>query len=60
MKKKVVRKDHHHNIPLPVLLIPGFIIIISFFLFISQLKDWAFLTMGAAIVVAVLIHREEE
>ena len=53
------KSNHHHTIPMPMLLIPGIIIIISLFLFISELKDWAYMVMGIAIVVAILIHREE-
>ncbi len=55
-----MKKDQHHTIPMTILLIPGAIMVISFFLFISELKDWAYLVMGMAITVTILIHREEE
>jgi len=54
-----MKKNHHHTIPLPVLLIPGIIIVISLFLFISGLQEWSYLIMGIAIVVAILIHKED-
>ncbi|MCF7798550.1 hypothetical protein K9M74_01465 [Candidatus Woesearchaeota archaeon] len=59
-KKKIVKQDHHHTIPLSILLIPCAIIIISLFLFIAGLKDWAYMTIAIAIIIAILIHREEE
>lgn len=58
-KKRTIRKDHHHTIPMALLLIPGIIMIISLFLFISGLQEWSYLVMGMAIVIAILIHRED-
>ncbi|MGM5481138.1 MAG: hypothetical protein ACQESE_01870 [Nanobdellota archaeon] len=54
------RKHHHHTIPLQIVLIPGLMMLGSLLLFVFGMKDLSYLIVGMAIVIAILIHREEE
>jgi len=49
-------QSRHHEIPLQILLIPGAFLLISVILLASGFSDWAFLFMGIAIVIAMLMH----
>lgn len=53
-------KKKHHLIDMPVLFIPGFFLLVSIFLLLMDLVNWAFLSLGVAIVIAILIHKENE
>ncbi|MGM5480377.1 MAG: hypothetical protein ACQESC_02870 [Nanobdellota archaeon] len=55
-----IRKHHHHTIPLQLVLIPGLMLLVSLLLFVFGYKDISYLIVGMAIVVAILIHREDE
>ncbi len=52
-------KKKHHLIPFEVLLIPGGFLLVSVFLMLFGHMDWAFLFVGIAIVVAIMIHKED-
>ena len=53
-------KKKHHLIPMPVLLIPGAFLLISVFLLLFGNTEWAFLFVGIAVVIAILIHKEND
>ena len=52
-------KKKHHLIDMPILLIPGIFLLASVFLLIFDKSNWAFLSLGIAIVIAILIHKED-
>ncbi|MFW5865840.1 MAG: hypothetical protein ACOCU6_01970 [Nanoarchaeota archaeon] len=54
-----VKRHEHHLIPLPLVLIPGLMLLVSLLIFIFGQKDLSFLIVGMAIVVAILIHKED-
>jgi len=53
-------KKKHHEIPMQILMVPGIMLVIALLLLAFKQSDWAFLFVGIAIVIAVLIHKEEE
>lgn len=53
------KKEKHHTIPMQIVLIPGLMLLFSLLLFILGQKDLSYLIVGMAIVVAILIHRED-
>lgn len=64
MIKKSQKKSFHKNcllskyIPYPVLIIPGLFLLASIFLLLNNLVDWAFLSVGFSIVIAILIRNK--
>ncbi|MFP4119297.1 MAG: hypothetical protein ACLFTH_04550 [Candidatus Woesearchaeota archaeon] len=54
------RKHHHHTIPLQLVLIPGLMLLVSLLLFVFGKTELSYLIMGMAIVIAILVHREDE
>ena len=56
-EKSVSKK--HHAIPKQILLIPGILLLISIMLLIFKATEWAYLFVGIAIVIAILIHKDE-
>jgi hypothetical protein len=53
-------KKKHNEIPLKILMIPGVLLLTALLLLTFQATDWAFLFVGIAIVIAILIHKENE
>ena len=65
MVKKSQKKSFHPNcllskyIPYPVLIVPGLFLLASIFLLLNNLVEWAFLSVGFALVIAVLIRNNK-
>ena len=60
--KKSTTPNHkaHHELPKSALLLPGAFLLFATFLLIAGQESWSFLFVGIAIVIAVMIHKEEE
>lgn len=50
----------HHEIPMKILLIPGIFLAIALILLVFKQTDWSYLFVGIAIVIAILIHKEDK
>ena len=53
-------KKKHHEIPLQILIIPGMLLLTALLLLAFKATDWAFLFVGIAIVIAILIHKDND
>ena len=53
-------KKKHHEIPLRILMIPGILLLVALLLLVFGSTEWSFLFVGIAIVIAILIHKENE
>jgi len=58
MAKKSLNKTLKKYVKYPGYIIPGIFLLVALFLLLNNLSEWAFLSIGFAVVLAVLVHHD--